>query len=158
MPDSTHLRSKYLSVLCINRVKDHYWQYTSSYLFVRLVNFRNYRPRIDVTFLLLGSALKLKRYLIPVRVSEIWNLKLLFVKLKMISAYLFKAVTQLKRLVAGFPRRQLGFDPQVRTCGMCGRQSGTEGRFSPSTSVSHANSHSTDCSIFIIIYHPGLAN
>jgi hypothetical protein len=33
------------------------------------------------------------------------------------------------------------------------------GRFSPSTSVSPANSHSTDCSTFIIIiivYHPGL--
>jgi hypothetical protein len=31
------------------------------------------------------------------------------------------------------------------------------GSFSPSTSVSPANSHSTDCSTFIIIYHPGLA-
>jgi hypothetical protein len=30
------------------------------------------------------------------------------------------------------------------------------GRFSPSTSVSPANSHSIDCSTFIIIYHPGL--
>jgi hypothetical protein len=37
------------------------------------------------------------------------------------------------------------------------------GRFSPSTSVSSANFHSTDCStliiiiiIIIIIYHPGL--
>jgi hypothetical protein len=29
------------------------------------------------------------------------------------------------------------------------------GRFSPSTSVSSANSHSTDCST-LIIYHPGL--
>jgi hypothetical protein len=29
------------------------------------------------------------------------------------------------------------------------------GRFSPSTSVSPANPHSTDCSIIIIIYHPG---
>jgi hypothetical protein len=28
------------------------------------------------------------------------------------------------------------------------------GRFSPSTSVSHANSHSTKCSI--LVYHPGL--
>jgi hypothetical protein len=35
----------------------------------------------------------------------------------------------------------------------------TLGRFSPSTSVSPANSHSTGCSTFIIIiiiYHPGL--
>jgi hypothetical protein len=31
------------------------------------------------------------------------------------------------------------------------------GRFCPSTSVSPANSHSTDCSTLIIIYHPGLA-
>jgi hypothetical protein len=30
------------------------------------------------------------------------------------------------------------------------------GRFSPSTSVSPANSHSTECSIDIIIYHLGL--
>jgi hypothetical protein len=30
------------------------------------------------------------------------------------------------------------------------------GMFSPSTSVSPANPHSTNCSITIIIYHPGL--
>jgi hypothetical protein len=30
------------------------------------------------------------------------------------------------------------------------------GRFSPTTSISPANSHSTDCSIVIIIYHLGL--
>jgi hypothetical protein len=30
------------------------------------------------------------------------------------------------------------------------------GRFSPSTSVSPANPQSTNCSIIIIIYHPGL--
>jgi hypothetical protein len=30
------------------------------------------------------------------------------------------------------------------------------GGFSPSTLVSPANSHATDCSTFIIIYHPGL--
>jgi hypothetical protein len=30
------------------------------------------------------------------------------------------------------------------------------GRFLPRTSVSPANSHSTDRSTFIIIYHPGL--
>jgi hypothetical protein len=43
---------------------------------------------------------------------------------------------------------------QFRPCGICGVQSGTEA--SPSTSVSPANSHSTDCSTLIIIYHPGL--
>jgi hypothetical protein len=30
------------------------------------------------------------------------------------------------------------------------------GNFSPTTSVSPADSHSTDCSTLIIIYHPGL--
>jgi hypothetical protein len=30
------------------------------------------------------------------------------------------------------------------------------GKVSQSTSVSPANSHSTDCSTFIIIHHPGL--
>jgi hypothetical protein len=30
-----------------------------------------------------------------------------------------------------------------------------KGRFSPSTSVSPANPHSTDCSMLIIIYHSG---
>jgi hypothetical protein len=43
----------------------------------------------------------------------------------------------------------------VRSCGICGGQSGTGGRFSPNTSVSPANSHSTDCST-LIIYRPGL--
>jgi hypothetical protein len=43
----------------------------------------------------------------------------------------------------------------VRSCGICGGQSVTAGRFSPSTSVSSTNSHSTDCST-LIIYHPGL--
>jgi hypothetical protein len=43
---------------------------------------------------------------------------------------------------------------QVRSCGIrYGQRHG--GRFSPYTSVSPANSHSTDCSA-LIIYHPGL--
>jgi hypothetical protein len=44
---------------------------------------------------------------------------------------------------------------QVRSCGTCDGQKWHWGRFSPSTSVSPANSHSTDCSTSII-YHPGL--
>jgi hypothetical protein len=43
---------------------------------------------------------------------------------------------------------------QVRSCGICGGQSGTGAGFVPSTSVSPANPHSTNWSI--IIYHPGL--
>jgi hypothetical protein len=35
---------------------------------------------------------------------------------------------------------------QVRPCVICGGQSGTGAGFFPSTSVSPANSHSTDCS------------
>jgi hypothetical protein len=41
---------------------------------------------------------------------------------------------------------------QVRSCGICGGQSG---KFYESTSVSPVNSHSIDCST-LIIYHPGL--
>jgi hypothetical protein len=48
---------------------------------------------------------------------------------------------------------------QVRSCGICGGQKWHWDRFSPSTSVSPGNSHSTDCSTFIIIiiiiHHPG---
>jgi hypothetical protein len=44
---------------------------------------------------------------------------------------------------------------QVRSCGICGGRSGTGADFFPSTSVSPANSYSTDCST-IIIYHQGL--
>jgi hypothetical protein len=40
---------------------------------------------------------------------------------------------------------------QVKSCGICRGQSGTGAGFSYSTSVSSANSHSTDCSKFIII-------
>jgi hypothetical protein len=45
---------------------------------------------------------------------------------------------------------------QFRSCGICGGETNWHwGRFSPSTSVSPANLHPTDCSI-LIIYHPGL--
>jgi hypothetical protein len=41
---------------------------------------------------------------------------------------------------------------RVRSCGICGEQSGTGVMFSTSTSVSPAK-HSTDCSTLIIIHH-----
>jgi hypothetical protein len=45
---------------------------------------------------------------------------------------------------------------QFRYCGICGEQSSTVPGFSMSTSVSPANSHSTDWSTLIVIYHPRL--
>jgi hypothetical protein len=45
---------------------------------------------------------------------------------------------------------------QVRSCGICGGQSVTEAGFLQVLRVSLANPHSTDCSIIIIIDHPGL--
>jgi hypothetical protein len=39
--------------------------------------------------------------------------------------------------------------------GICGGQSGAGGRFCPSTSVSPANLHSTNCSTITLIYHLG---
>jgi hypothetical protein len=45
---------------------------------------------------------------------------------------------------------------QVRSCGIRGGTKWHWGGFPPSTSVSPANSHSTDCSTLIIVYHPGL--
>jgi hypothetical protein len=44
---------------------------------------------------------------------------------------------------------------QVRSCGTCGGQSGTDAGFLRGTSVSHASYYSTDCST-LIIYHLGL--
>jgi hypothetical protein len=44
---------------------------------------------------------------------------------------------------------------QIRSFGICDRRSGTGAGFLLSTSISPANSHSTNCSK-IIIYHPGL--
>jgi hypothetical protein len=43
---------------------------------------------------------------------------------------------------------------RVRSCGICGGHRGS--MFSPSTSVSSANSHSTVCSTIITIYHLAL--
>jgi hypothetical protein len=45
---------------------------------------------------------------------------------------------------------------RVWSCGICGGESGSGGKFSPSTSVSPANFHSTICSTITIIYHLGL--
>jgi hypothetical protein len=44
----------------------------------------------------------------------------------------------------------------VTSCGICGGTKWHWGRFSPSTSVSPANLHSTSCSTVIIIYYLGL--
>jgi hypothetical protein len=43
---------------------------------------------------------------------------------------------------------------RVRSCGICGEQSGTVAGFCPSISVSPAT-HYNDCSTFIIVHHPG---
>jgi hypothetical protein len=56
------------------------------------------------------------------------------------------------RLTASAARVRAWF----RSSEIFGGQSGTGGSFSLSTSVSLANSHSTDCSTFVIIYHLGL--
>jgi hypothetical protein len=48
-----------------------------------------------------------------------------------------------------FPTEAVRVRARVRSCGMCGKKSG-------GTSVSPANLHSTDCSIFTIVYHLGL--
>jgi ribosomal protein L37AE/L43A len=45
---------------------------------------------------------------------------------------------------------------RVWSCGICGGHSGARGRFSPSTSVSPANLHSTNYFTITLIYHPGL--
>jgi hypothetical protein len=52
-------------------------------------------------------------------------------------------------------RRLSTMAARVRSCGICGGQSGTGGRFSPSTSVPRTK-HSTDFSRLIIIHHPGV--
>jgi hypothetical protein len=66
-----------------------------------------------------------------------------------------RAVLKLRRLVAGFPLRRPGFEPRSVCVGFV-MDKVTLGRFSPSTSVSPANSDSTNCSTFFIGYHPGL--
>jgi hypothetical protein len=60
---------------------------------------------------------------------------------------------QLGQLVAGFPQQQPpGFDPSSGHVGYV-MDKVVLGRFSPSTSVSPASSHSTNCSTLITIHH-----
>jgi hypothetical protein len=47
---------------------------------------------------------------------------------------------------------------RVWSSGICGGQNWRWGRFSPSSSVSPANLHSTNCSTITLIYHLGLYN
>jgi hypothetical protein len=70
------------------------------------------------------------------------------------------------RLVAGFPLRRPGLEPGLGHVGFV-VDKWNWGRFSPSTSVFPANSHSTNCYtiiiiviviIIIIIYHLGLVH
>jgi hypothetical protein len=64
-------------------------------------------------------------------------------------------VPKFRWLVAGFPPRRPWFEPRSGHVGFMVDKVAW-GTFPPSTSVSPANSHSTDCYTFIIIYHPGL--
>jgi hypothetical protein len=57
-------------------------------------------------------------------------------------------------LVAGFPRRRPGFEPRSVHVGFVDKVALVK-VFSEYFGFL-ANSHSTECSIFIIIYHPGL--
>jgi hypothetical protein len=77
------------------------------------------------------------------------------------------AVQQLRRLVAGFPPWWEGGYSPASHHGGPGSSPGQVmwdlwltkwywGRCSPSTSVFPDNSHSTDCSTFVIIHHPRL--
>jgi hypothetical protein len=49
-----------------------------------------------------------------------------------------------------FPTAAGRYRAQISSCGICGGQSGSGVRISPSASVSSANSHSTDCSTLIM--------
>jgi hypothetical protein len=59
---------------------------------------------------------------------------------------------------AGFPQRRPGFKPGSSHVRFCDGQKWCWGRFSPSTSVSLANLHSTNFSTSTITYHPGLVH
>jgi hypothetical protein len=56
-------------------------------------------------------------------------------------------------LVVCFPMRGPGIEPRSNHVGFLVDNMTLGGRFSSNTSGSPANSHSTDCSTFIIIYH-----
>jgi hypothetical protein len=58
-------------------------------------------------------------------------------------------------LQAGVPPRRSGFEPRSRNVGFVVDRVAVGQVFFPSTSFSPVNSHSTDCSTFIIC-HPGL--
>jgi hypothetical protein len=60
-----------------------------------------------------------------------------------------RVAPSLRRLVAGFPPRRPGFKPGSVHVGFCDGQKWRWGRFSPSTSVSPANLHSTNFSTII---------
>jgi hypothetical protein len=70
-----------------------------------------------------------------------------------------KAVPWFRRLVTGLSPRRLCFNSGVSPCEICGGQSGTGTDFSPSTSVSSCQFHSTGSPLHgktkkkLIIYH-----
>jgi hypothetical protein len=66
-----------------------------------------------------------------------------------------KAVPQFRPSVAVFPSRRHGFNPRSDHVGFMVDKVALRQVFTDS-SVFTANSHSTDCSTFIIIYDPGL--
>jgi hypothetical protein len=91
--------------------------------------------------------------------SLIWNLKIAMYKtilwtvLSICASYpKHRAITQLRQLVAGFPPQQPRFEPRSGHVGLVVDKVAL-GLFSLSTSVSSANSHSTNCSTLIILCH-----
>jgi hypothetical protein len=65
------------------------------------------------------------------------------------------AEPKLRRLVADYPPRRPGFEPGSGHVGFVVDKEAWD-RFSPSTSVSPANLHSTNCSTITLICHLGL--